>query len=86
MLGALFAICLIGFGSSLDALKAAVGPHGRVPNIVPPTLVRIVGLVGLAVITFVVSTFPRTQFWPFVAAGSGDRGSEAEAVEGLRGD
>lgn len=81
MLGALFAICLIGFGLSLDALKPAVGSHGRVPNIVPPVLVRIVGLVGLAVITFVVSTIPRTKFWPLVATGSGDRDSEAEAVD-----
>jgi hypothetical protein len=80
MLGALFAICLIGFGSSLDALKAAVGPHGRVPNIVPPALVRIVGLVGLAVITFVVSTFPRTQFWPPVLVIETARPSR----EGLR--
>jgi hypothetical protein len=71
MLGALFSICLIGFGSSPDALKAAVSPHGHPPNIIPPVLVRIVGLVGLVAITFGVSTMPRTKFWPFETASSG---------------
>jgi hypothetical protein len=51
MLGALFSICLIGFGSSPDALKAAVSPHGHPPNVIPPVLVRIVGLVALVAIT-----------------------------------
>jgi hypothetical protein len=81
MLGALFSICLIGFGSSPDALKAAVGPHGHPPNIIPPALVRIVGLVGLVAITFGVSIMPRTKFWPFETAGSGDQDSEVEAMK-----
>jgi hypothetical protein len=81
MLGALFSICLIGFGSSPDALKAAVGPHGHPPNIIPPVLVRIVGLVGLVAITFGVSTMPRTKFWPFESASSGDQDSEVEAMK-----
>jgi hypothetical protein len=86
MLGALFSICLIGFGSSPDLFKPDVGPHGHVPNIIPPVLVRIVGLVGLVVITFRVSAFrvsgmPRTKFWPFKTAGSGDQDSEVEATK-----
>lgn len=81
MLGALFSICLIGFGSHLDALKAAVGPHGHVPNLFPPMLVRIVGLVGLVVTTFVVSTMPRIKFWSFESTGSCDQASEIDAVK-----
>jgi len=81
MLGALFSICLIGFGSSPDLFRPDVGPHGHVPNIIPPVLVRIVGLVGLVVITFRVSGMPRTEFWPFKTAGSGDQDSEVEATK-----
>jgi hypothetical protein len=79
MLGALFSVCLIGFGSNVDALKAA-GPHGHVPNIIPPVLVRIVGLVGLVAIAFGISTMPRNKFWPIETA-SGDQDSEVEAMK-----
>lgn len=86
MLGAMFSVCLIAFGSSVDALQAARGPHGHVPNIIPPVLVRVVGLIGLVVITYIVSTMPRTKFWPFETAGSGDQDSEVENSEALRDD
>jgi hypothetical protein len=59
MLGALFSICLIGFGSHVDILLPALGPHGHMPNVIPPALVhivgRIVGLVWLASTTFALS-------------------------------
>jgi hypothetical protein len=59
MLGALFSIFLISFGSLPDLFKRDVGPHGHPLNIIPPVLVRIVGLVGLVAMTFGASTTPR---------------------------